>query len=185
MGIAYESGPWGIVGHQTAAILLTIVITGGPAVAQDLRDAAIVDDAVRSPLPANLIVPDIVRPLVTTMWRQSFTFRRQCARLAENPTVVVTIELDPRKRHGRRALTRIERQAASLHASVQLELRTPQLYVEHIAHELEHVLEHVDGADLPRLARQGVSGVENHAGQYETARARSVGRTVAREAILQ
>jgi hypothetical protein len=185
MGAAYKSGSWAIVGNQPVAILLAIVITSGPAVAQDFRDAAIVDDGVESSLPANLIVPDIVRPLVTTMWQQSFTFRRQCTRLAENPAVVVTIELASRTRHGRRALTRVERRASGLHAWVQLELRTPQLYVEHIAHELEHVLEHVDGADLPRLARQGLNGVENHAGQYETARARSVGRTVAREAILQ
>ena len=183
MGAAYKSGSSAFVGHHTAAILLAIVISGGPAIAQSFRGGAIVDGVPS--LPANLIVPDVVRPLVTTMWQQSFTFRRQCARLAENPTVVVTIELTSRTRHGRRALTRIERQAASLHAAVQLELRTPQLYVEHIAHELEHVLEYVDGADLPRLARQGVNGVENHAGQFETARARSVGQTVAREAILQ
>ena len=46
-----------------------------------------------------------------------------------------------------------------LNAAVQIELREPELYVEHIAHELEHVLEQVDGTDLARLARQGLDGV--------------------------
>jgi hypothetical protein len=135
-------------------------------------------------LPANLVVPDRLRPLVTTMWRNSPTFRRQCARLGENPGVVVHIELAARTRHGR-ALSRVQRHDGGVHASVQIEVRTPQLYVEYIAHELEHVLEYVDGTDVSRLARQGLDGVMNVRGQYETARARSVGRTVAREAILQ
>ena len=57
------------------------------------------------------------------------------------------------------------------------------LYVEYIAHELEHVLEAVDGTDLPRLSRQRVDGVINLGGSYETARAQSVGRLVAREVM--
>jgi len=44
------------------------------------------------------------------------------------------------------------------------------------------VLEVVDGTDLVRLARQRVDGVINLGRQhYETARAQSVGWTVARE----
>ena len=63
-----------------------------------------------------------------------------------------------------------------------IEVSKPALYVEHIAHELEHVLEAVDGTDLPRLARQRVDGVMNLGRHhYETARAQSVGRMVARE----
>jgi len=139
---------------------------------------------VAAPLPDNLRLPDIVRPLVTTMWRQSPTFRRQCARLAENPAVVVTIEIALHTRHGR-ALTRVERHHPALTAAVEIELLKPELYVEHIAHELEHVLENVDGVDLPRLARQGLDGVVELGGQYETARARAVGHAVAREALLQ
>jgi hypothetical protein len=63
-----------------------------------------------------------------------------------------------------------------------IELRTPESYVELIAHELEHVLEQVDGIDLRRRARQRLNGVIILGGRYETERARSVGRTVAREA---
>jgi hypothetical protein len=67
--------------------------------------------------------------------------------------------------------------------TVQIELRTPTLYVEHIAHEVEHVLERLDGTDLPKLARQRLDGVVDLDGVYETARAQAVGRRVAREAM--
>jgi len=81
------------------------------------------------------------------------------------------------------ARSRLERDQGGLNAVVQIELRAPALYVEFIAHELEHVLEQLDGTDLARLARQGLDGVVEGEGAYETARARSVGRLVAREAM--
>jgi hypothetical protein len=81
------------------------------------------------------------------------------------------------------ARSRLERDQGGLNAVVQIELRAPALYVEFIAHELEHVLEQLDGMDLGRLARQGLDGVVDGEGAYETARARSVGRLVAREAM--
>jgi hypothetical protein len=164
----------GIGARQVAAILLLGVITCGPATAQVSPGA----------LPPNLITPDALRPLVASMWRQSPTFRRQCARLAEHPDVVVRIELSVTMRHAR-ARSALARQEGGLNAAVQIAMREPARYVERIAHELEHVLEHVDGADLPRLARQGLDGVVNSGGLYETARAQTVGRMVAREAVLQ
>ncbi len=66
---------------------------------------------------------------------------------------------------------------------MEIELRKPELYIEHIAHELEHALEQVDGTDLARLARQGLDGVMNFGGSFETARARAVGRIVAQETM--
>jgi hypothetical protein len=66
---------------------------------------------------------------------------------------------------------------------VKIDVRKSTLHVEQIAHELEHVLEAVDGTDLPRLSRQRVDGVIDLGGSYETARAQSVGRIVAREVM--
>jgi hypothetical protein len=63
-------------------------------------------------------------------------------------------------------------------------MRDPARYVEYLAHELEHVLEQIEGVDLVRLKRQRVDGVAHVGGQDETARARSVGRAVAREAMV-
>jgi hypothetical protein len=171
------------VGWSTPAAMLSFAVLSlcaAPARAGDPQPQAR-NEAV---LPPNLVIPAVVRPTLISMWRKSPTFRRQCARLIENPGVIVRVELAGRVKQVR-ARSRLDRHATGLTATVQIDVRHPTLYIEHIAHELEHVLEYVDGTDLPRLARQGLNGVENHAGQYETARARSVGRTVAREAILQ
>jgi hypothetical protein len=135
------------------------------------------------PIPPNFVTPAVVRPLLASMWHKSPTFRRQCARLSENPSVIVQVELAGRVKHAR-ARSRIEQHATGLTATVQIDLRNPTLYIEHIAHELEHVLEYVDGTDLPRFARQGLDGVVSEGGRYETARARAVGRAVSRETVM-
>lgn len=135
-------------------------------------------------LPANLDVPDVLRPLVTDMAWRSVTFRRQCARLAGRPRIRVRIELVVGVRDAR-ARSLVTRDHGESHAVVQIEWRSPSLYVEYIAHELEHVLEQVDGIDLPRLARQRVDGVISDRGRYETARAQWVGRAVASEVMAR
>jgi len=192
--VGCESITWPSVLRLASAILLLGVITSGLAIAQVSEDdphtvalgtsswAAPIPPRVW-PLPANLIVPDIVRPLVRSMWRQSPTFRRQCARLAEHPDVIVRFELAGAVQDTTGARAAVERLNGDLNAAVEIELRKPELYIEHIAHELEHVLEQVDGTDLPRLARQGLNGVVSLGGGFETARARAVGRIVAREAM--
>jgi hypothetical protein len=157
------------------------------------RDGARMDvgpqyaDAVwlRAPeLPPNLVLPEVLMPLLTRMWRSSPTFRRQCAQLAERPEVMIRIALDPGTPHGR-ALSRVRRGEAGVTASVQIEMRDPARYIEYLAHELEHVIEQMDGTDRVGLARQRVDGVVNVGGVYETARARFVGRAVAREAMVE
>src|SRR4029077_17928611 len=106
--------------------------------------------------------------------RQSPTFRRQSARLAEHPDVIVRLEIAKAVQDTRGARSAVTRLNGELTAAVEIELRKPELYVEHIAHELEHVLEQIDGTDLARLARQGLDGVMNFGGSFETARARAV-----------
>jgi hypothetical protein len=46
-----------------------------------------------TPLPVNLRVPDVLEPLVRSMWERSPTFRRQCARLGQNRHIIASIEL--------------------------------------------------------------------------------------------
>ncbi|MPY91018.1 MAG: hypothetical protein GEU99_24285 [Luteitalea sp.] len=58
----------------------------------------------------------------------------------------------------------------------------PANVVEIVAHELEHVLEQVDGVPLQRLARVRGSGVAQVGPEdYETERASDVGRRVSTE----
>jgi hypothetical protein len=195
MPVGCTSVIWPIVARRASAILLMGVITSGAAVAQVFNGApdtvALPTSLLAAPtspdvsLPANLIMPDFVRPLVTSMWRQSLTFRRQCARIADHPSVIVRFELARTVQDTRGARSVVERPDGVVNATVEIEQRKPELYVEHIAHELEHVLEQVDGTDLSRSARQGLDGVVNIGGAFETARARAVGRMVAQEAMVR
>jgi hypothetical protein len=72
-------------------------------------------------LPDNLAVPEVLKPLLTRMWRSSATFRRQCAQLADRPDVIIRISLDPRTTHGR-AVSRVNRSDA-VRASISFRSR--------------------------------------------------------------
>ena len=55
-------------------------------------------------------------------------------------------------------------------------------YPELLAHELEHVIEQIEGIDLAALARSGSIRVRQRPdGAFETARAQNAGLTVATE----
>jgi hypothetical protein len=193
MAAGCELTGWATAVREAVPILVLTMITCGPAAAQGF-DRNSETAALRSsssgvaalsreaPLPANLIVPDSLRPLVTSMWRQSLTFRRQCARLAEHPDFAVHVAFAVRVQEGW-ARSRLTRHGGGGSAAVLIELGGATRHFESMAHELEHVLEHLDGTDLPRLARQQVDGVERSGGQYETARARWVGRRVSAEMV--
>ena len=164
------------------SVLLILFTISGHASAQSVDTP--------SELPRNLVVPEVMGPLVERMWRQSLTFRRQCAKLADHSPATVSIDLVVGGRNGSGAAATVQRRGARLEVAIQVDMRRPERFVEHIAHELEHVLEQIDNTDLPRLARQGVDGVISEAARYETARyetarARAIGRAVAREAARQ
>lgn len=137
-----------------------------------------------TPLPNNLVIADVFRPFLKFVWQRSPTFRRQCVRLAQHPDVVVSIERVLGTENGA-AWSLMKRHAGGLKVVAYIESRRVESYVELIAHELEHVLEQIDGVDLPRLARQRLDGVVRVGGQYETQRAQSVGQAVAREALAR
>lgn len=134
-----------------------------------------------SPLPANVRVPGVYLPVVETMWEKSPTFRRQCSRLALAPFLTVTLQAGSPGAVDARATTRIERKRdGTLHAAVQVDEREDP--TELIAHELEHVIEQLDGVNLAALADRPVSGVyRTTSGGYDTIRAIRIGEKVARE----
>jgi hypothetical protein len=135
-------------------------------------------------IPSNLVIADIYRPLVERMLRSSRTFRRQCLRIASEPrwTVHINIRSTP-PRYGVRAVTTVKRESAG-GATAIVEIFETNNDVELIAHEIEHVLEQVDGVDLRSLATMRDSGVRSVApdlSRYETRRAMLVGAIVTRE----
>ena len=134
------------------------------------------------PIPTNLIVPEVVRPLVTSMYRRSPTFRRQCARLAEHQEVTVRIELEIGVRYGR-ARSRVERDHGGLTRRYRSNCANPRRMSSSSLTNWSTCWSRLMARILARLARQGLDGVVEGEGAYETARARSVGRLVAREAM--
>ena len=135
-------------------------------------------------IPPNIFVSDTYRPVVESMLRGSPTFRRQCVRIAGEPTLSVYLVVDPPpRRYSVRATTRLSRDergrlSAAVHISPFDDTR------ELIAHELEHIIEQLDGVDLAKHAAQpntGVFAIDANGNMFETMRARRMGLKVASE----
>jgi hypothetical protein len=135
-------------------------------------------------IPSNLVTSDIYRPLLERMLRGSRTFRRQCVRLASEPRWLVHIQIrSSAPRYGVRALTTIERHGDDLTIAI-VEIFESRNDFELIAHELEHVLERIDGVDLRSLATvsgSGVRAIDADISLFETQRAKRVGAIVRQE----
>ena len=135
-------------------------------------------------MPPNLLAPRGYQELLASMVRRSATFRRQCLRIAYTPGLVVQLEslrVSAAPSHVR-AETHITRKDGRVLAIVRLfSLDDP---VELIAHEIEHIIEQLDGVDLQARAAATDSGVRVRRGDgpvFETTRAARVGLMVAAE----
>jgi hypothetical protein len=135
-------------------------------------------------VPSNLVVPPVFRDVVGAMLRESPTFRRQCARIASAPRMMVVLDLSlPESGDRTRARTVVSTTPdGGQHAAVTIHSGDDP--VELIAHELEHVLEQLDGVDLRALATvpaSRVRGCECGEETYETIRAVRAGHAAAAE----
>ena len=97
------------------------------------------------------------------------------------PTLSITVHIDPVWRRRARAITSLVRHRGDLIAA-DIHVPAAGEVVELIAHELEHVIEQLDGVDLRAHARRSraTTSVEEN-GTFETRRAVEAGRTVAWE----
>ena len=134
----------------------------------------------------NLTISPLYQPIVDAMLARSPTFRRQCARIAATPLLSVIIRSDTPVATRAKALTQIQRLSGGrVEAYVQISHATD--VGELIAHEIEHILEQVDGVDLRVKSQLRGSGVRRVADleAYETTRAIVTGQRVAREAFAR
>ena len=135
-------------------------------------------------MPPNVVVSAMYRPLVESMLRQSRTFRRQCMRIAAEPLLTVHLSITgPSPGYDVRAKTRMTRdEGGRLSAAIQI---TPLRDVQElIAHEFEHIIEQLDGVDLPARAAQrhtGVTSIGHRNAIFETMRAKRAGLKVVSE----
>jgi hypothetical protein len=142
-------------------------------------ETVMVPDAVAT--PANLTVPSAYRATIETMLVRSAMFRRQCLRLAAAPHLDVVVRMLHPVTGGPRARTQISASGGRVIAAV--EINPSGDFMELLAHELEHVIEQLDGIDLAAkstIARSGVRSCVN--GTFETSRAKHIGSVVAVEA---
>ena len=146
--------------------------------APDLNEGPLVRPAV---LPSNLEVASVFRPFLDKMWQASPTFRGQWRRLAAGTGVHLSVLVEdlPRPAQSYKARTFLRHQDGSL-VSAQVYLKPSLDAPEFIAHELEHILEQLDGVDLQAQSGNGVVWKADD-GAFETRRAIEAGRRVARE----
>jgi Tol biopolymer transport system component len=132
-------------------------------------------------LPSNLEVARVFRPFLDKMWQASPTFQGQGRRLAAGTGVRVSVLVEdlPRPASSSRARTVLRHQDGSL-VSAHVYLKPSLDAAELIAHEMEHILEQLDGVDLQAQAGNGVVWKAGD-GAFETRRAIEAGRRVARE----
>jgi len=162
------------------------VATRAPVAHEYVDDEATVPENLGATLPHNVATFGYETQL-DLMLRRSLTFRKQCARIAAAPDLHVRIApaIPPRARFDH-TLTRLAFKAdGSVQADVAIGSRGDPL--ELLAHEFEHILEQLDGVDLPSMARRASTGVYavqesvQEGERFETKRALAAGRQVARE----
>jgi hypothetical protein len=153
-----------------------------------VRIYANVDTSVgRMSPPANLTVPPALRPLVDAMLRKSPTFRRQCMRIADAVGLNIVFEYVQTPTELFRARAIVSRTPDGRRTAL-VQLRTLDDAVELVAHEIEHVIEQLDGIDLHARAAVPTSGVhvcDCGTSAFETERAIRVGQRVAEEVRRQ
>jgi hypothetical protein len=133
------------------------------------------------PLPSNLTIPDDLRPLIDSMLRRSPTFRRQCLRIAEASNLTIVLQYAHSPTSHVRARTRMTTLRGGRRLAM-VEIRQLDDSVELIAHEIEHVVEQLDGVDLSARAALPATGVHRcEDGDFETIRAIRIGAAVADE----
>ena len=172
--------------HCAVALALSLIADPRPAPPPAADPARVTEaTAICRDLPRTLTIDPMLRKVVVDICRRAPTFRRQLLRIAAHPGLVVTIDVwrfhRTAETHASTAIKREHGQLCS--ADVRVRIDTGAV-VELIAHELEHIMEQLDGVDLSRWV--GQSGVHRAGGghrpaQLETARAREVGRLIAAE----
>jgi hypothetical protein len=154
------------------------------ASAQTLPTLDTVSDAsVTLPQPANIKVDPLLQPVVDALLEKSATLRRQWRALGATGVLRVSLISSwlPHEAMNARARTAISRYASGAIRAV-VELPKGVDITELLPHELEHVLEQVEGVDLPTLATRRASGVHQvERGVYETERARGAGLMAVQE----
>jgi hypothetical protein len=159
------------------ATLFLLLLIQTPSVSSETPAPAAAP--VQRPWPCTLGVPRELRARVDELWQSSPTFRRQCIRIGE-ADVIVAMAVAPARARGVRALSTISRREGRVFY-VAVAFRDAWYISEDLPHELEHVLEQIEGQDLDAEVRAGRARWIDSMRAYETDRARKAGKQASRE----
>ena len=167
------------------AVFFSIMAMPGALQAQSMPETASEAAASVAVTPSpNIHVDPLLQPHVAKLLERSPTLRRQWQAIGSHRLIRVSLISSPLLREvpsAARARTEFSRYAFGAIRAV-VALPTAADITELLPHELEHVLEQIEGLDLPALSRQRASGVQEVArGTYETDRARHAGFSALRE----
>jgi hypothetical protein len=129
-----------------------------------------------SSLPFN-VDAGMLQPIAIGLLQRSPTFQKQCDRIASAVVLRVSIRVVPATVSGRAQTTITRYDTGALRAEVLI--RFGEDYYELLAHELEHVLEQVDGVALREMPADRVWLTES--GAFETRRAFEAGMRARQE----
>ena len=169
-------------GFRTIVFVLVVAFLHAAAATAADADLIVLPCAPTAPaLPASVSVPDDLHRHIASMLALSATFRAQCRRIAEASQLLVLMRLDPALvDRSYKARTAIHRTTSGiLVAQVQRGVRTDP--VEWIAHEIEHIVEQLEGLSLPALAAVNDGAWLSGEKTFETRRAIDAGRAVVDE----
>jgi len=175
IGKASRCGTWRVPPFRRQTLVVTVI---------EMRHALLcvwlLSNLEDTGTPANLSGAAVFKPYLEQMLRLSPTFRSQCQRLRARPSVRVKLRLeDLQRRPSFRARTVVERDHGVVVAA-DIFLYPSADATELIAHEIEHVLEQLDGVDLEAQAGSGYVWKRDD-GAFETRRATEAGLRVRRE----
>ena len=132
-------------------------------------------------LPPNVVANSGLKKIMVSMLARSATFRRQCRLIRGARFVRITMKLTCTKTGRYRAITHVTRYVTGL-VSLSMEFVAPANYIELIGHEFEHALEQAEGIDIAAAASSKCpTAYMTEGGAFESTRAISAGRAVARE----
>jgi hypothetical protein len=128
--------------------------------------------------PSNIIVQPELHGAVSHLWAGSPTFRAQAATIGAQRRYRVAVMLDPALEVTRtsRAMCVMRVYSTGL-VTARVTVPSGRQLDELIPHELEHVIEHIEGIDVRRnVGKHGTGAYDAGRGRVETVRATRVGR---------
>ncbi len=161
---------------------LSIAFVTVPSLLTGAESAAAPPTSIIQRPPSAIQLPLDLRPSIDRMFQKSETFRAQYRRIVDASSFVVVVQIDPTLREGPfRARSTIRRYTSGLVVAL-VYIGPGGDQTEWLAHEFEHIVEQLDGWDLPLMARGRTNGVwYSGRGAIETHRATRAGRTVLNE----